>query len=104
MNLLLPRSKITLRKNISQAIASALMIFSLLFSFVSHGEHYEFVYDVSEQHCHLCQHTIDHVENDVSVHTSQFYQYKTYSPNVTYICTSANNYLSPLLRAPPVQQ
>ncbi len=103
MNSPLPHSKNILRTNIVQTIASVLMIFALLFSFVSHSEHYDLATDVSEQHCHLCQYSIDKVDNDLSVNTHQLSQYLAYTAVIYNITPVANFYLSPPLRAPPVQ-
>ena len=102
MNSPFAHSKNMIRTNMIQTFASVVMIFALLFSVVSHGEHYDLASDVSEQHCHLCQYSIDRVDNDLNVDTHHISQYLSYTPVIYKIIPVVSLYLSPPLRAPPV--
>ncbi|WP_426356972.1 hypothetical protein ACPUVO_10780 [Pseudocolwellia sp. HL-MZ19] len=95
------------RINTRQVFVPALLVFAMLFSFISHGEHYNLAKgDVSniaaEQHCSLCQQYIDDIDNNIGISQQFISRYSAYVPHVYPITFHANNSVTPPLRAPPV--
>lgn len=91
------------RTHITQLLVPVVLIFALLFSFISHGQHYDLTTDSTEQHCQLCQQYIDKVNNNADVHysvKSHYLAYTSYSFKLTY---HISYYVNPPLRAPPAQ-
>jgi hypothetical protein len=84
---------------------SLVLLFTLLFSFVSHAQHHKLIVDVNEaQQCQLCQHNIDTPPEFVIFSAiAQSTSLKNYSL-LPQLHLSWNVYLIPELRAPPVQQ
>lgn len=91
------------RTHITQLLVPVVLIFALLFSFISHGQHYDLTIDSTEQHCQLCQQYIDKVNNNVDVNYSVKSCYLTYSSCSFELTYHSNNSVTPPLRAPPVQ-
>jgi len=92
------------RSHTTQLLVPVVLIFALLFSFISHGQHYNLTLDINEQHCHVCQQYIDKTDNNVNVNyavKSHYLVFTSCSFEPTY---HANHSITPPLRAPPVQR
>lgn len=82
---------------------SVVLSFALLFSSVSHAEHFDLTLDTTEQHCHLCQFTSDVPENNIEISQSLTSSYLAYSSRFFELVSHSNYVLIPQLRAPPVK-
>jgi len=89
-----------------QVFIPALLLFTMLFSFAVHAEHYNVVKgditSIAEQDCNFCQQNIDNIDNDVEVFQQIAFYYSPYVPQIYSINFYSNNALTPPLRAPPV--
>ena len=90
-------------KKITQLFVPVVLFFALLFSFVSHGQHYDLTLDNTEQHCQLCQQYIDKIDNNVDANYSAKPCYLAYVPCSFKVTLHTNHSVTPPLRAPPVQ-
>jgi len=92
-----------IHKNIT--LISRILLIFWVFSFFSHSAHFDIIAEGSElQECHLCQHHIDtpEVSSLFSGFSANFF---FRIPNQAVIrAESGPLYLSPPLRAPPVNQ
>jgi len=91
------------RNNFFQLAIAVALVCALFGSFVTHGSHNDNVDDVSEQHCNLCQFSIDHVDNDLTLYPNPFSKFVHHSPEQNSYKGTAKAFMLPLLRAPPTQ-
>jgi len=92
----------TYRNNFVQLAIAVALVCALFASFVSHGSHNDLIDDVSEQHCHLCQFSIDHADNDLTLYLSPSSIFVNYSPEKSSYIGTITPYVLPPLRAPPI--
>lgn len=97
-NSLLKQHKI----KITRLLVPVILIFALLFSFLSHGQHYDLTFDSNEQHCQLCQQYVDKIDNTIDVNYFAKSCYLVHVPCSFEVTHHANNSVTPPLRAPPV--
>jgi len=93
--------------NAQPVFIAAVLIFVLLFSFISHGQHYNLVIDdaaniSAEQDCHLCQNSIDNTNNKLEIFQPLFTFYLACCAVIHQSFLHSNYYVLPPLRAPPV--
>ena len=88
--------------NAKQILLSALLLFALLFSFVSHSQHFQLDTDSADQRCYLCQNKIDDIENKLEAYFTQSFKYLAFSPSVDTLHNVSTFCVTPPLRAPPV--
>jgi len=84
---------------------SAVLLFTLLFSFVSHAQYHNIVIDANEtQQCQLCQHNIDTPPEFIVFSAVA----QTHLPLSDVLVVdryfTKESYTTPPLRAPPVQK
>ncbi len=82
---------------------SIVLLVTLLCTFVSHAEHFSFIYDVEEiQQCQLCQNNINTPPENKIVFENEnnSWLFKPSAP-VSFISTKPV-FIRPLLRAPPL--
>ncbi|WP_077337880.1 hypothetical protein [Pseudocolwellia agarivorans] len=96
------------RVNARQVFVPIVLAFALLFSFISHGNHYDLALgdltsSSAEQNCHLCQQNIDNVDNNVEIIQPLVSRFLSFSSNVVKPLAHSNYSVTPPLRAPPVQ-
>ncbi|WP_076418723.1 hypothetical protein [Colwellia sp. UCD-KL20] len=96
------------RVNTRHIFVPVMLVFALLFSFISHGSHYDLAIgdltsSSAEQNCHLCQQNIDNVDNNVKIIQPLVSCFLSFSSNVVKPLAHSNYSVTPPLRAPPVQ-
>lgn len=100
------------RVNTRQVFVPVVLVFALLFSFISHGNHYDLgAGDLTnnessisaEQDCHLCHNNIDNVDNSVEIIQQLVSRFLAYSSTISEQSSHSNYVITPPLRAPPVQ-
>lgn len=93
--------------NIRQFFVPVILVLSLLFCFVSHGEHFSLndhsSESITELNCHLCQQNIADIDTDIKINQPIAFSYSLYLPKVYQLVLHTNYSVSPPLRAPPVK-
>ena len=91
-----------------QIFVSVVLVFALLFSFVTHGQHNDLNVDHSgssiEKSCQLCQQYTDKLDDHVEITEQAVVCYLGYLSQVYQLTSHSNYSVSPPLRAPPAIQ